>query len=85
MLIFIGIVCLIIAFVISAELGKELSEKGYAPGSLFFIEILLTAVAIGFLISGGEKRSFPADEYKIEYKITTFEGQSDTTYVLIRK
>lgn len=51
---------------------------------LFFAGTVMTIMAVFFLTSD-DKRSFSANEYKIEYKITTFEGKSDTTYVLIRK
>lgn len=67
----------------------------YAKDWLFIVGIILIIVggvsSIVFgIISGNHTNStkikeYPASEYTLGYKITEFEGQRDTTYVLIPK
>lgn len=62
---------------------------------LFIVGIILSIIggvsALVFGIIGGNQtnsmkmKEYPASEYTLSYKITEFEGQRDTTYVLISK
>ena len=61
----------------------------------FHFGLLLTSISgVAFIVSGiyvgvqdnkAKAIEYSADEYRIEYKVTEFQGQRDTTYVLIKK
>ncbi len=70
-------------------------SSGYDKDWLFIVGIVLiliggvSSIVFGVL-SGNHTNSmkikeYPASEYTLSYKITEFEGQRDTTYVLIPK
>ena len=69
--------------------------SNYAKDWLFIVGSILVIVggrsSIVFgIISGNRTNStkikeYPASEYTLSYKITEFDGQRDTTYVLIPK
>ncbi len=50
--------------------------------------ITFIAADLGFLIGiikDEKPKEFPAAKYELKYKVTEFEGVSDTTYVLVPK
>lgn len=85
-LFFVGVILIMTYF---------LSDVNYAKDWLFIAGIILifiggiSSIVFGIL-SGNHTNStkikeYPASEYTLSYKITEFEGQRDTTYVLIPK
>ena len=61
-------------------LGAVLSVLTILAGAVFFV--------IGLLMLGPEEPApveYPASEYTLELKVTEYQGQKDTTYVLIPK
>lgn len=67
----------------------------YAKDWLFIVGIILiiiggiSSIIFGILsenhTNSTKIKEYPASEYTLSYKITEFEGQRDTTYVLIPK
>ena len=65
----------------------------YAKDWLFAVGITLmiiggvSSIVFGILSANHTKaiKEYPASEYTLSYKITEFEGQRDTTYILIPK
>lgn len=72
-----------------------LNYANYAKDWLFIAGIILTfiggisSIVFGILsinhTNSTKIKEYPASEYTLSYKITEFEGQRDTTYVLIPK
>ena len=49
------------------------------------ISSIVLGVILGNQTNSMKIKEYPASEYTLSYKITEFEGQRDTTYVLIPK
>lgn len=57
---------------------------GVPAGILAIVSIMVGACASSKRIEK-KPREFPATEYTLEYKVTEYQGRTDTTYVLIKK
>ena len=52
---------------------------------IFGVSTIVLGVFLGNQTNSMKIKEYPASEYTLSYKITEFEGQRDTTYVLIPK
>ena len=59
----------------------------FAVGIALMIIGGVSSIIFGILSANHTKaiKEYPASEYTLSYKITEFEGQRDTTYILIPK
>lgn len=73
---------LVILGVIGFRVAESTGEAVFCFIASFFGVVLF---AIGVAPKYKQPKEYPASEYTLEIKVTEFQGQRDTTYVLIPK
>lgn len=63
---------------------KEMRDMYGIACSVFFAITMITGI-LHCCTKPEKPKEFPAAKYELKYKVTEFEGASDTTYVLIPK
>ena len=82
-------VCTVIGFSLIADYYiNDEDEIVFKIGA--FLSILCGVLAIALIVISvarqtESKKEYPASKYTLSYKVTKFEGQRDTTYVIIPK
>lgn len=85
-LFFVGVTLIMIYFLDDANYAKDwLFIAGIILVFIGGISSLVFGILSGNHINSTKIKEYPASEYTLSYKITEFEGQRDTSYVLIPK
>lgn len=84
----LGILCIIgIIFVLDYFFHYDRDEIILYIGvvTAFICGVLMIVFTALISVEQQTEKEYPASEYTLSYKITEFEGQRDTTYVIIPK
>ena len=85
------ILCLIIFTICTCLVIFGAFQKDWLIITFFIIAFMSGVASVVLVIIVGTEKAektpieYSASEYRIEYKVTEFQGQRDTTYVLIPK